>query len=150
MSEKITGYLLLVAGLAIIFFAAYSVFSTFTGKSKPYQLFSYDGITIDLGSLTSSSQSITVPEEYAEEVIAKLDEIEQSQTDSVKQEILPGPVLNDSLNYFAYIIFMGFLANIGFKVANLGTHMARPIIIKPKMVETKPTPKPSVLVPPKK
>lgn len=131
MTEKLTGYILLVAGLLIIFFAAFSVFATFNGQNKPYGLFNFEGISIDLDNFVTTTESYTVPEEYAGDLIQNLDQLEiESNSSKNKQEIVSSELLNTTLNYFAYILFMGFIASIGFKVASLGTQLTRPIIIK--------------------
>ena len=47
MSEKVTGYLLLLLGLVLIGFSAFSVYQVFTKRAQPLQLFSEAGISLN-------------------------------------------------------------------------------------------------------
>lgn len=118
MSEKIIGYGLLALGLAIIFVSAFSVFLVFSSRQKPIQLFNFPGITINMGSSLQAS----LPKELQSAI--------NLNDPALRQEIVPASLLNESGNIIAYLILMGFVVNIGFKIASLGTQMARPIIVK--------------------
>ena len=106
MTEKLIGYILLITGLLIIIFSGFSVYQVFTKKTTPTDVFDFSGIILD----TSDMAGIALP----------------------NAEILPAEVLNGSLNYFAYLFFMGFIASIGYKISSLGVNLIRPIIIKAK------------------
>lgn len=124
MSEKIVGYLLLVAGLVIIVIAVISVYSVFTKKSNPVDLFNLGGISIDMSSFAGADLSSEQREQLARSNL------------STKTELIPSSVLSTPLNYAAHLMFMGFLASIGFKIANIGTMLIRPIKVKLKSQDT--------------
>jgi hypothetical protein len=107
-TEKTIGYLLLFIGIAVIIFAAVSVYMVFTRITKPVDLFRFDAIKIDLSKF-----------------------IIQAPTDqTITQDIVPKEVLNTPMNYFAHLLLMGFLASVGLKIAQIGTNLIRPIKIK--------------------
>lgn len=113
MGEKVTGYSLLVIGILTILLSVFSVYMVFTKKQKPVDLFTLPGISIDLSNLAGSD----LPPEAAQ-----LKGPEALKTDLVQPDIINAP-----LNLFAHLIFMGFVANIGFKISSLGVQMLRPI-----------------------
>ena len=100
MSEKITGYLLLLGGIIIIFFSAYNIYQVFTKQTQPIQLFAGEGIKVEIpGSKTPS-------------------------------ELIPADQLNDISNLTAHYFLMSFLVSIGFKISSLGVQLLRPIEVK--------------------
>lgn len=111
MSEKMTGYALLAGGILLIAFAAFSVYSVFTARATPVELFKFDGVSLPVSALMGGSES---PLPVSDEEI----------------EIFPSEVLNQTTNTFAHLFLMGFLASIGFKVASLGTSLLKPVIVK--------------------
>lgn len=115
MNEKIAGYILLVSGILVIAFAAWSVFSVFTKKSTPVQLFSFSGISLDASKLTGGA----VP-----------------QSKDSQMELIPSSLLNDTSNIFAHLFLMGFIAGIGHKIASLGVMLLRPVEVKVRTKET--------------
>lgn len=110
MSEKILGYLLLVVGVLIIVYAALNVYGVFTKKAKPFDVFNLPGISLDLGGLVGN----------------------QLPTGPAKSELITPEILNQPLNLAAHLFLMGFIANIGFKIASLGVMLVRPIKVKLK------------------
>lgn len=112
VSEKIIGYLLLLTGIIIILYAVINIYQVFSGKATPIELFASDGISLDLAAIVGEGK---LPSEG-----------------NFKTEIISPDILNTSLNIFAHIFFMGFIVNVGFKIANLGTLLIRPINVKLK------------------
>ena len=112
MTEKLTGYLLIVVGIVLIIFSAFSVYSVFSSKVKPAELFQFKGVSVPLSALVGGE----IPNSKA------LPEI----------EILPAEVLNSTSNTLAHLLLMGFLSSIGSKIAFLGVNLVRPIVIKLK------------------
>lgn len=119
MSEKIIGYVLLAFGVSLLLLSAFEVYSVFTGKTSPYPIFNLSPVLLDLSSLVT----IDLPEEQLRALKDK---------NNLKTELVSSDVLNKPLNLFAFIIFMGFIANIGFKLASLGVMFLRPIKINLK------------------
>ena len=111
MGEKGVGYFLLLAGIILIIGGGLGVYFVFSGRMQAFDVFSLPPITLDLsGLMQAEGQSAdTLPQANLETELVKSD------------------VLNQPLNLFAHILFMGFLVNIGFKISTLGVQMLRPI-----------------------
>lgn len=125
MTEKVVGYVLIALGLMAIVYAVINLFSVFSGKSRPIQLFNFSGISFDAGQFIPQDS----PEGTSEEVVSR------PQAELPKAELLPANVLNDSANVFAHLLLMGFLASAGQKVASIGTSLVRPINVKLRSTE---------------
>jgi hypothetical protein len=69
--------------------------------------FNLEGISLDLGDFVEGSVN-------------------------TKAQLISPEVLNTPLNYTFHILFMGFIASIGFKIASLGVMMVRPIKVNLK------------------
>lgn len=112
MGEKITGYTILVIGFSVMIASLYLVFNVFSGASQPYNLLDLKEVSIDA--------SMFIPAE--------------SLNPDVDHNIIL--VEKESLNHIAntifYLIFMGFAASIGFKIASIGTMLIRTIEVKLK------------------
>ncbi len=124
MTEKAIGYLLLALGIIIIFFSAISVWGVFTKQTRPVELFTLKGISLDMSQMLAGS----LPPEYASVA-------QQLAKSAPKQEIISAEILNQTSNLFAHLMFMGFLASIGAKLATIGTQFIRPIVVKLKAKE---------------
>jgi len=120
VNEKILGYLLLAIGLVVIIYAGYSVSSVFSGKTKPFNLFNLEGISIDLKGFIGGG----TPTESGQQL--------ENDDGTQKSEIISSELVNEPLNVTFYLLFMGFVASIGFKVASLGVMLVRPIKVKMK------------------
>lgn len=120
MTERATGYILLVSGIAIILFSMFSLIFVFTKRAEPIQLFNLKGIAIDASSLAPQMDLSNVPGV----------KIPQQTQKSPPIEIMPAESLNFSANIFAHLMFMGFLISVGSKIATLGTNLLRPIVVK--------------------
>lgn len=121
MSEKITGYTLVIIGIIIILFSGFSVYQVFTAKEKPVDLFHFQGISLNLGSLLGSGEGLSAEQQAA---------LERQKAQIKPQEIVSGELLNVSSNFAAHIFLMGFIASIGYKIASLGIQFVRPIVVK--------------------
>lgn len=123
MSEKIVGYVLLVLGIAIIIFSVVSVYSVLTGKSIPAQIFTTEGISLDLAALSGGGLSREQKENLAKQNI------------STKTQLVTPELLNSPLNLMTHLFLMGFIASAGFKIAMIGTTLVRPIKVNLKSKE---------------
>lgn len=119
MTEKVTGYILICAGLIVMIVASLSVYSVFTKKSSPVSLFNFGPIALDASQLIPQD----IPEGAGEIV-------NQQSAQLPKAELVPANVLNDSANIFAHLFLMGFIVSVGFKVASLGAMLVRPVNVK--------------------
>ncbi len=126
MGEKITGYLLLIAGLVVMFYCGYNVYQVLTRKSQPVQFFNFKGISINTNQILTGS----LPPELKQYIQ------QDSSTSGQISEIVPAQILNDSSNLFAHFMLMGFFTSIGYKIASLGVMLVRPVVVKYKLKET--------------
>jgi hypothetical protein len=110
---RVIGYLLLVAGVAGISFAAISTYRVFAGLAQPFNLFSFESISVDLSKFIIQSPNET----------------------PLTQEIIPSILLNKPMNYIAHLLLMSFIASCGFKIAIIGVYLLRPVKIKIKTEE---------------
>ena len=94
-SDKRIAYGLLVLGLGIIFFAIFSSFSVFNGKTPPH-----------LFNIQRTSEQITV----------KGQEIPS-------MEVIPTEYLNQSGDLTFFMLFMFFLVSAGGKISGIGVNM---------------------------
>ncbi|OGC93115.1 hypothetical protein A3D85_00330 [Candidatus Amesbacteria bacterium RIFCSPHIGHO2_02_FULL_47_9] len=117
MPEKLTGYLLLVCGLLLIAYSVFSIYQVFTNAAKPIQLFTGQGVSLDLGSLIPTDLPV--------------------QPKSAKTEVISASYLNDISNITAHYLLMSFLVSVGFKVSSLGIQLLRPIEVKLHTTESK-------------
>ena len=95
-SDKAVGYILLLIGLGIIFFAIFSAFSVFNGSKTPPQLF----------NIVKSSEPITV-----------------GGMQIPGMEFIPTAYLNQSGNLTFFMLFMFFLLSAGGRIASIGISM---------------------------
>ena len=121
MTDKIIGYCLVTLGLIIIFVALINVYGVFTGMYKPVNIFHFEGIGVDTAAF--------LPKELADQGFVP---------EKPKAEFISASVLNDTSNLFAHLIFMGFIASSGYKIASIGTYLVRTIKVNLKEEKSKP------------
>lgn len=113
MSEKQIGYSLLAVGITIMSIALIIAIMLFTGYLKPFPLFNIPAPSINTGSMIPSIPGLPA---------AKGENI----------EILPTKAFNDLLNLGIQFLLMTFIMSFGFKLADLGIKLLRPIKIEAK------------------
>lgn len=124
MSEKVTGYLLLIVGLTIMLITVINIFMVFTNRTKPFSVFKI-----------SSSSSLNI-----NDIISQFQKNNLSASPSAtnqtitppKLDILPPEVLNQTLNLSTHFFLMSFILGFGYKLANLGVQLIRTINVKLK------------------
>lgn len=121
MSEKVTGYLLLVIGLIIMIFSVVNIFLVFTNKAKPFSVFNL--------SSNSSEGSLSINDIISQLQKNNPNALNQSIT-APKLDILPPEVLNQTLNMTTHFFLISFILGFGYKLANLGVQLIRPINVK--------------------
>jgi hypothetical protein len=133
MSEKVIGYILLIAGVAIICLVAFNIYQIFNLKAKPVNLFHFNSLSIDSSQLVPSQPEVNTeglsPEQG--QVLENLFKT-QSPKESSKIEVIPADVLNQTTNLFAHLFLLGFIASAGYRIASIGVLMLRPIVVKLK------------------
>lgn len=124
MSEKTSGYILLIIGIITMIFATSQIILVFTGRAKPIKLFNYE---------TESSESAGSfnPQDLLKQF---QNQTEQSSIPSAMPnvQLIDPKALNDILNLTVYYLIMQFLLSLGFKFASLGIQLLRPIIVQMK------------------
>jgi len=101
MENKIVGYLLVAVGVLIIFLTAFSVYNVFAKNAQPIKIVN-------------------------EETLFTLKNGESSALDALN--VSPSS-LSYVFNLSFHLLFAGFLINVGFKLASLGTMLVRPIVV---------------------
>jgi hypothetical protein len=124
----IWGYLLLFTGAIIIIYACIQTYFVYTKVSPIPSFFNFEGVKLDLSKLQPQMDQSGL-EEIARKAglsIPKMNTLPAMEP----TEILPAAVLNESSNLGAFIFFMGFAVNVGYKLASLGVKLIRPLYIK--------------------
>jgi len=112
--NKIIGYFLILAGIALIIWPLYVSYNIFTGKSEPPEVFSVDSSSFEESSLDSSLDS------------GQLDNIENQQ-ERVKlllqeqlQNMLPQGAFSKLLNMISWSVLVGLFIFGGGKISFIG------------------------------
>lgn len=119
MNEKVSGYVLLGFGLLIIIFSAFNIWSIFTKKSKPVQIFNIPAAKLDINDLVGGNLPPVLASQAGKSANKGL-------------EIFPSSTLSEVANLTAQILLMGFFLNVGYKISLLGVQLVRPIQVKVK------------------
>ena len=125
MSEKTSGYFLLIVGILIMIFAASQIIMVFTDRAKPMQLFQADE------NSTSSPNSFN-PQELLKQFQNQDSSQSPFQTQMPSIQLINTNALNKILNLTVYYLIMQFLLGFGFKLASLGIQLLRPIVVEMK------------------
>ncbi len=110
MTERKTGYILLIAGIIIMIYSATQIIAVFTGRAKPIEVVDYQ---------------MTKKESPTDKITQQFQLGALPTTPSFDQESL-----NELINLSIYYFIMQFLMGLGYKFSNLGVSMLRPIVVK--------------------
>lgn len=124
MTERTTGYSLLILGIVIMIFATFQIISVFTGKANPIPLFQVEEVVDEKESSSSSNIFLDQLQNFSGQNI-NIDQLPRMQ-------IIDPAVLNRILNLTVYYLIMQFLLGLGYKLASLGTQLVRPIQVQMK------------------
>ena len=108
MSKKIFGWILIIAGLAIIIAALYFSYVIFTGKMQAPEIFKPE----------KGSAALTMP--FNQEDIQN--SVDQAIQDQIKN-IVPSEFINHLFNLIGWSIFAGLLMLGGAKISAIGIKM---------------------------
>lgn len=119
MANKLLGYALVVLGIGIILFTVLDGYLTLTKQKNYVQFFNFDGISLDMSATLANS----LPPEIGQLL---------QQAGPMKQEIIPAEMVNGPTNIFVYLLFLGFFAMCGARIASIGTTLIRPVVVNLK------------------
>jgi len=104
MIKKTLGLVLIILGLAVIFYGLYSSFNIFTGKASPPEIFEAPSVAKSVGS---------------QDVQAQLQNMIQEQL----RGMLPVGSVATFLNLASWSVFAGILVFGGAQIAGLGVKL---------------------------
>ncbi|MDO8269068.1 MAG: hypothetical protein Q7T54_00140 [Candidatus Levybacteria bacterium] len=113
MQERRIGYILLGVGIFVMIAAVITVVLSFTGKVTPYKLF-----------------NIPAPSFNTANLIPGIPGLPKAQGEKI--EVLPTEAFSNILNLGVQFMLMTFVMSFGFKLADLGVKLLRPIKIEAK------------------
>lgn len=113
--EKIFGWVLLVAGVGIIFWTLISSYEIFTGKARVPEFFKIEKKEIQTPA--HKTKFPTSPEDIQKQIGEMISE--------QLKEILPADVLPKTLNLISWSILAGILIFGGSQIANLGIKLIK-------------------------
>ena len=109
MTEKVIGYIFLAVGIIVIALVAFNAIGVFTGSKEPYSIIKNEG---------SITMNFSVPGTGG------------VPTASVPVEIKNYTQIINIANLVLFVVFSGFFASIGYKIAMVGANLVRPIVVK--------------------
>jgi len=110
--QKILGLIILILGLAMIFYAVYASYNIFTGKSQPPDIFK------TVQKAVSQSQNTLSSQEQAQKLIQE----------SIQQQIgtmLPADTLPKISNLLSWSLFAWILIFAGVQVSGIGIRLLK-------------------------
>lgn len=110
-ATQITGWLLLILGLVVIFYTLLASYNIFTGRQEVYSLFSIEA--------QSSSNIVQLPSS----VSTQMQKVIQNQLNGV----IPQGSIPKILNLLAWSILASILLMGGSRLSNLGVQLLRKI-----------------------
>lgn len=119
MKEKKVGYFLLIAGIILMVFAAVQMVLIFTGNVKPVNYIS--GVT----QANSSDKENNEGEDPLSNLV--LGNLLGGENGSMTPQIIDTKMIENSLNIMIQYFIMQFILSFGYKIANLGSSLIRPI-----------------------
>jgi hypothetical protein len=123
MSEKIVGYILLGIGILVMCLSVGYVWMVFTNKMPPVTIIQAKSIELDFTQALSNISSG-----------------QQLGSSAGGMELFSGNDLSKTINLSITFFFMTFVMLFGFRIASLGVMLMRPIVVKMKEANEKPTP----------
>lgn len=114
-SRKIIGWLLLFAGLAIIFWAVWSSYNIFIGVKEVPALFK-----IEQSPAASSLPQKPASGALEQDLEEQAQKIIQGQIGEQLKQMMPAEFISKIFNLFSWAIFVGFLVFAGGRIAGIG------------------------------
>ncbi|OIP77464.1 MAG: hypothetical protein COT61_05365 [Candidatus Portnoybacteria bacterium CG09_land_8_20_14_0_10_44_13] len=117
-SRKTIGWLLLFAGLVIIFLAIFSSYNIFTGAKEAPALF-----RIEPSAEVSSSLQQPAPGVMEQDLQEQAKNIIQGQIGEQLKEMMPAEFISKIFNLMSWVIFVSFLVFAGGRIAGIGAKL---------------------------
>ncbi len=117
-TDKTIGYLLLAVGILIISTALVWVFLTFTGKSKPPQVFNVEAPSIPMPTAGFSLDESALPPQVA-------NSIKQTQNSPQSIKLIPNDVFSNLLNMSIFYLLAMFISSTGAKITSIGVSLVK-------------------------
>lgn len=114
MNEKVTGNILLWIGLVAMILPTISVLLVFMKVTPPIEIFDFPPISFDMTQALSANLAPGI------------------KLNSAPMEIMSADMLNQTANIVAHVFLMGFIINLGYRLASLGIQLLRPIKVEMK------------------
>jgi len=137
-SNKITGYVLLVLGLVVIFFGINSAYNIFTAKKEAPQVFKYNSeelIGNEFREAESIKNEIVIDQsrladpEYVKSIEtqqkAMAEELVKNQIGDLLGDIIPQEFIIKLLNLSSWSLFIFILIFAGGKISGLGIKLLK-------------------------
>lgn len=126
--NPIAGYALLFGGILLMLISAFQVYRVFTKQAEPFQLFNFEGIKVNIAQMTPQIAETPELVKLQKQLGINLNQVTQQVTQPI--EIFPAAMVNTLVDFGAYMMLMGFLVNLGAKLASIGVKLVRPVYIK--------------------
>ncbi len=123
MSERIIGYTLLGIGIIMIIITTFQIFSVFTGKATPIQVFK-----VEPAKQSQPSSTTDLLEKIQQGDLSAL--LDSGSGSIPGLEVISPEAIYKMLNITVYYFLMMFLLNVGYKIASLGVQMVRPVKVE--------------------
>ncbi|MBI4079075.1 MAG: hypothetical protein HY429_02140 [Candidatus Levybacteria bacterium] len=139
MEEKITGNILLITGIVIMLFSTVRVILVFSGTVKPIQFYKAAPKSVQSPVSPSQTQDLNALLKQQDSNVDLAALLAQSSGNvnplgGIEDLFSSSDFLN-GINLMIELFLMGFIANFGYKLANLGVQLIRPVYVKYKVKE---------------
>lgn len=124
--ERGVGYGLLVIGIFVMVFAAIRIIMVFTGKATPIAFFTPQPL-IEQNNESTNTKIPNNPEELMELIQENPLAILNNTKGLPTTQLIDPQMINEIMNMAVYFLIMHFLLGLGFKIANLGVQLVRPV-----------------------
>ncbi|MCK4918756.1 MAG: hypothetical protein KAS01_00015 [Candidatus Pacebacteria bacterium] len=137
-SNQIVGYVLLVLGLAVIFFGISSSYDIFTAKKEAPQVFQYNSgelIDSDLQKIGDTQKEIVIDKsrladpEYVKSLESQqksiTEDLVKNQIGDLLKDIIPQEFIIKLLNLSSWSLFIFILIFAGGKISGLGIKLLK-------------------------
>lgn len=117
--NKIIGWVLIIAGVAIIIYAVYASFNIFTGAKNVPRIFKLEQKQLE--KQVQQEQQSTPKDQTVQEIQEQVRKLVEGQV----RELLPAEFLEQLFNLIAWALFAGLLIFAGGQLAGLGAKLLK-------------------------